>query len=486
MVPTLVFPEKPHSKDIQYRIRILESGAFLREMENIMARKPFHPSFMLLVMLFACSIACGVGDAIIVKPGSKYEAKSYGGTGTEQASAVAPTSDRGYVIGGYTSSWGIGYYDFWVMKFDSSRSMQWQKTYGGANYDTLYSIEQTKDGGYIAAGSTNSFGAGHMDIWVLKLENNGNIQWQKAIGTADEDVAYSIIQTDDGGYLISGYTYISGFSYVLLLKFDGAGATEWSKAYRGLLSEEGICVRQTLDDGYIVAGNTNSFGAGGMDILVMKLDSNGDIIWEKSVGGAERDEVYSLVIALDGGCVLCGATSSFGASEKDAWVLKLNTAGNIDWQKRYVGENTDLAASISLTDGGYIVSGNTTSFGFGGSDLWMLKLAPAGSVIWQKAFGASGFDGADAVADITGVGRIAVGNTASFGMGGYDVWSIMVFTDQIKTVSSRLTTNTFASVFATSAAASDTALSVFNPSLSITDTAAVPIDTDATVRKQYP
>jgi hypothetical protein len=212
-----------------------------------------------------------------------------------------------------------------------SRFATWAKTYGGGDFDGADSIQQTTDGGYIVAGKTGSFGAGDGDIWVLKLNASGDVVWQKTYGGGGWDEAFSIQQTTDGGY--------------------------------------------------IVAGTTGSFGAGGDDGWVLKLNASGDVVWQKTYGGKEWDEASSIQQTTDGGYIVAGTTGSFGAGGYDFWVLKLNASGDVVWQKTYGGGDHDEATSIQQTsDGGYIVAGWTKSFGAGGSDFWVLKLDASGDV----------------------------------------------------------------------------------------------------------
>ena len=260
-------------------------------------------------MFFCLTLALSRGPALA----STFWA-DYGETGPSGASVVRQTGDGGYVVTGGTSFSVSDLADIWILKLDGNGGIQWQKTYGGSGNDSANSIEQTGDGGYIAAGYTNSFGAGDYDIWVLKVDGNGDVLWQNTYGGTGYDFASSIRETDDGGY--------------------------------------------------VVVGGTDSFGAGEMDVWVLKLDGNGDVLWEKTYGGAGIDSASSIEQTGDGGYIVAGGTRSFGAGDYDFWVLKLDGSGNIVWQKTYGGTDYDFASSIQQTsDGGYIVAGGTRSFG---------------------------------------------------------------------------------------------------------------------------
>jgi uncharacterized delta-60 repeat protein len=323
-------------------------------------------------------------------PGSGW-AKTYGGPNWDEAYSIQQTTDGGYIVAGRTHSFGAGYADIWVLKLDPNGDVQWQKTYGGPDWDTAYSIQQTSDGGYIVAGMTESFGAGYADIWVLKLDSNGDVQWQKTYGGPGNDGAYSIRQTADGGYIVSGeYSFGAGYVDIWVLKLDSNGNVQWQKTYGGPDWDTAYSIQQTSDGGYIVAGWTASFGAGVSDLWVLKLDPNGNIQWQKTYGGSANDRAESIQQTTDGGYIVAGWTYSFGAGNFDMWVLKLDQNGNIQWQKTYGGPYGDVATSIQQTsDGGYIVPGWTASFAVGVSDLWVLKLDANGDIVGCNLIGTS-------------------------------------------------------------------------------------------------
>ena len=306
-------------------------------------------------------------------------AKTYGGSNYDNAYSIQQTSDGGYIVAGETYSFGAGNEDIWVLKLNADGTVAWQKTYGGSGENLPWSIQQTSDGGYIVAGFT-SFGVGGGDIWVLKLNADGSVAWQKTYGGLSYDVAYSIQQTSDGGYIVAGYTNSFGTGGdIWVLKLNADGSIAWQKTYGGSGSDEPYSIQQTSDGGYIVAGLTGSFGAGG-DIWVLKLNADGSIAWQKTYGGSGSDEPYSIQQTSDGGYIVAGLTGSFGAGG-DIWVLKLNADGSIAWQKTYGGLGYDYGTSIQQTsDGGYIVAGLTGSFGAGGGDLWVLKLDSNGNI----------------------------------------------------------------------------------------------------------
>ena len=340
------------------------------------------------------SFGAGYGDFLVLKLdsyGSVVWQKTYGGSGNDWAYAIEQTSDAGYIVAGTSSSFGAGSSDIWVMRLDSGGNIVWQNTYGGSDYDTVASLHLTSDSGYVMAGRTNSYGSpGIGDLWALKLKADGTIAWQKTYGGnyQDFDDAY-IRQTTDGGYVLVGTTDFSGTSYDFwVLKLDVNGSIIWQKTYGGSSTDSASLVLESFDqgtpDGYVVAGHTYSFGAGSWDIWVIRLDSSGNIVWEKAYGGSSADYIYDIRQTADGGYVATAGTYSLGVGNGDLLVLKLDSNGNIVWQNTFGGPEIDSGASVrETTDGGYVVTGRTAYFDGDSSDhsdLWVLKLDPNGEI----------------------------------------------------------------------------------------------------------
>ncbi len=207
-------------------------------------------------------------------------AKTYGGNDSDYAISIQQTEDGGYIVAGDTYSFGAGSKDVWVIKLDAAGNIEWQKAYGGTSHDNTYAIQQTQDNGYIIAGRTLSFGVSSGDAWLIKLDSYGSIEWEKAYGGDYEDYAYAVQQTQDEGYIITGYTLSYGVGYydVWVIKLDTLGNIEWQKTYgESDNNDAAYSIQQTQDEGYIVAGKSNSFGTGDYDMLVIKLDAAGNI-----------------------------------------------------------------------------------------------------------------------------------------------------------------------------------------------------------------
>ncbi len=309
--------------------------------------------------------------------------KTFGEINDDVANSIQQTTDGGYIVAGWTKSFGSGGEDVYILKLNSNGQLEWQKTFGGKDDDVANSIQQTTDGGYIVAGWTKSFGSGGEDAYILKLNSNGQLEWQKTFGGKDDDVANSIQQTTDGGYIVAGWTasFGSGWKDAYILKLNSNGQLEWQKTFGEINNDVANSIQQTTDGGYIVAGWTASFGSGWQDIYILKLNSKGEVEWQKTFGGRDYDVANSIQQTTDDGYIVAGWTTSFSSGWQDAYILKLNSKGEVEWQKTFGGKDDDVANSIQqTTDGGYIVAGWTKSFGSGGQDIYILKLDSKGEI----------------------------------------------------------------------------------------------------------
>jgi uncharacterized delta-60 repeat protein len=398
---------------------------------------------------------------------SLYWAKTYGGIGDDNASCIQQTSDGGYVVSGYTDSFGAGEGDFWVLKLDLNGAIEWQKTYGGTGNDQAWCIQQTNDGGYVVAGETDSFGAGLLDIWILKLTSTGSVTWQKTYGGANNDHLRSIQQTSDGGYIVGGDTYSFGAGDVdaWILKLASNGSVIWQKTYGGSGYDWASAVQETSDGGYMVAGDSASFSETGVHVWVFKLNSNGSTAWQKIFERSSGDYAYCIRGTSDGGYIVAGETNGTGLIpwERGAniWVLKLNSSGSIDWRHAFAGYNDEWAYSVQQTpDGDYILAGyartwtggylgapplceytpsvrsssqfrgsaamvrkpNSIAMGYG--NYLVLKLNSSGSILWQRAFGGESDNRPFSISQASDGGNVAAGYTKDLGAGGYDTWIV--------------------------------------------------------------
>ncbi|MBI3147992.1 MAG: IPTL-CTERM sorting domain-containing protein [Betaproteobacteria bacterium] len=355
-------------------------------------------------------------------------ARAYGGGNVDNAYSVLQTADGGYVLAGFTESFGAGSRDFWVLRLDASGSIVWQRAIGGSLIDTGLELVQTTDGGFAVAGITSSFGAGSSEAWVVKLDAGGNLLWNRVIGNADADDFWGLAATSDGGVIAAGSTRPGGGTYDgWLVKLSSAGAVTWQRRYTGAGGDAFSQVRQTADGGYVAVGYTDSFGAA-YDLWVVKTDPSGAITWQRNYGGAGDDFAYDVRQTSDGGYIVAGTTDSFGYGANDGWVLKLDASGNVTWQRSYgdaAPANADGFYGVRQTsEGGYIVSGWTNIGSTGSDDAWLMKLDGSGNITWQRAFGTSSFDYSTMVTQTADGGYALSGTTAGFGAGSNDAWLI--------------------------------------------------------------
>ncbi len=311
--------------------------------------------------------------------------KTYGSGAEDGGKWIEQTPDGGYVISGLTH-FGAGNYDNWLLKLDALGNIQWNQIYGGGGNDYGLYVNLTSDGGYIMSGFMEGLGYGGADVSLVKVDAAGNTQWVKVYGGAGSDWGDFVEQTPDGGYIVTGYTdsYGAGGPDVYVLKVDAAGTLQWSKTY-GTGGDDsqpwGNLGYITPDGGYIIASHTNGAGAGNFDFWVLKLDVAGNVEWSKTYGGGGEESSRHIEPTPDGGYIVGGYTSSWGAGGYDAYVVKLDVAGNPRWSKVYGGGGTDRAVGIKNTqDGGYSMSLISSSFGANYFDPVFMKVDSAGYV----------------------------------------------------------------------------------------------------------
>ena len=330
------------------------------------------------------SFGAGGSDFWLIKTdvdGNMQWNKTYGGTSTETSGDMCLTADGGYALVGLTQSYGAGGQDFWLVKTGADGTALWAKTYGGTGNDYAYHVEQTLDGGYALLGQTASFGAGGNDFWLVKTDENGNMQWNKTYGGTGSDIGIHVLQTGDGGYVLLGCTasFGAGSNDAWLIKTDALGNMLWNKTYGGASLEFGQCIEQTIDGGYAIVCLTMSFGAGSMDCWLVKIDASGNMQWNMTYGGTGSDGPMHFIQTEDEGYAIIGFTTT--GSDQNAVLIKTDEFGNMQWNQTYGGNKTEMAyALLQTSDGGYLLTINTNSFGAGGYDVWLVKTDEYGVV----------------------------------------------------------------------------------------------------------
>ena len=327
--------------------------------------------------------AHGVTDAIIAKIdkyGDPEWIKAYGGEQYESAFNARQTSDGGYFFAGYTSSIGAGLYDYWLVKLDPYGSVTWQQTYGAQQADVGFYGDVTSDGGFILTGYTVPDERTDKDFWLIKTDGGGNLLWSQTYGDSMNQSANFLQETADSGFIMIGETKGgSTQSDILLIKTDKTGAEEWRKTIAEPGNDIPYAIKQT-NNGYIMISTTTSMGAGERDILLIKFDSSGDLLWQKTYGGTSLEYGFDVVVDSDG-YLLTGSTSSYGTMFYDMWVFKVDLSGEIIWEQVYSGTNIDIGRAIVANEtGGYTILAQTSSYGAGEYDFWVLKMDENGMV----------------------------------------------------------------------------------------------------------
>jgi predicted secreted protein len=399
--------------------------------QNIVLNHNLGISDVTVEILGRTTVTGGIQEKYLgLTPYTSGWTKVYGGAGSDVPDGnIVQTSDGGYAISGGTSSFGAGGFDSWLIKTDAFGNMEWQKAYGGALDDRANDMCKTADGGFALAGYTNSFGAGNSDFWLIKVNATGDVQWNQTYGGTGQDQAFSVFQTKDGGYAIAGNTNSSGAGGLdfWLVKTNSTGDMQWNKTYGGAGTDFGYCIIQAIDGGYAMVGYTNSSGAGGQDDWLVKTDASGNMQWNKTYGGTAGEQAFTVVQTTDGGYVITGLTSSFGAGGFDAWLFKTDASGNMQWNKTYGGTGTEYGIHASQTvDGGYVISCITTSFGAGGRDAWLIKTDASGNALWNRTYGGKNIDYPWSMVQTNDGGYIIAAATDSFGFGTVGVPDMML------------------------------------------------------------
>ncbi|RYY22899.1 MAG: gliding motility-associated C-terminal domain-containing protein [Chitinophagaceae bacterium] len=389
--------------------------------------------------------------------------KTYGSFDGDYAKGIKHTSDGGFITVGYSEAGTgdvLGYHgnkyieDTWVIKLRSNGEIEWQRCIGGTGTDNGVAVEQTPDGGYAILSTSSSVDfnmvrKGGLDFSLVKLSATGEIQWEKSVGGGHNDYAYSLDLTPDGGFILSGDTQSSdgditinhGMRDYLVAKLDGNGNKQWVKTFGGSQDDRAFGVRSAPGGGYVVAGSTESNDGdvsgnhGQRDYWVVKLDNNGNMVWQKCLGGTRSEEAWDLTIGADASYVIAGYCTSvdgdvsskhatYGSS--DFWIVKMSSSGAIIWEKSYGGVYSEIAYAITSTPGGgFAVTGTAESSdgdllcNAGSTDMWVIKISSTGILEWQKSIGGTSFDEGYAIDALPDGTIVAAGSTCSPQIPGY-------------------------------------------------------------------
>jgi len=395
------------------------------------------------------AVLCAVAAAAL----AQQPAMIYGDTLDERALALVESSDSGYCLAGWTRSYGFNapaFSNILVIKTDPLGVPLWSLVSAGADDEEANSMVRTADGGYALCGWTKSYGPGapSPNVLVAKLKSAGNLQWAWALGGNADDRAFSIVQTQDSGYALAGYTYTYGpapYPNLLVMKLKPAGLPQWTRVYwcnPHLGAEEGYSIAETRDGGFAVAGRAEILAAGSFDAYVLKLDPMGNLLWMNFVGGAADDEAYSVAEDVQTNVMAAGWTKSYGTNPgvtADIFALQCAPGGTPIWQATYGWavqdeQLLDDRSLVATTDGGSALCGLTRSVGPGtpSPNFLLLKLTQTGAIQWAYSHPSQNYPGLASdvpypLIQTAAGGYAAAGWTNSFGFLGKEDFHFATF-----------------------------------------------------------
>lgn len=353
--------------------------------------------------------------------------KTYGGPNFDRGIDVQQTVDGGYVAVGNTRSFGLGGEDVYVIRTDAAGDSLWTETYGGGGDDNGWAVQETGDGGFMIAGFTDSYGAGAVDFYVIRTDASGDTLWTRTYGGEGDEYCWDMDQTHDGGYILAGETgeagnYGSGDKDFYLVRIDAQGTLMWSQTYGGPETDRCYSIRQTSDGGFITVGSTTSFGAGDVDAYVVKTDAEGVLEWSQTYGTEAFDMGHDIGQTTDDGYIIFGYTESYGAAGRDVQLIKTDDAGHTVWIQTFGGSGEDRAVrGLQTADGGYLAVGYTRSYGAGNWDVYLLRTDPDGHELWVQVFGGPDYDEGYTVWETREGNYVVTGRTESYGAGNFDL-----------------------------------------------------------------
>ena len=321
---------------------------------------------------------------------------TFGDASYDYGRSLIELNDGGYLIAGNTSLLGDNYSNALLIKIDHTGKEMWKRDYTFSSVDRLNMVKELQDGSLVAAGFTMSSTNYSKDIFVIKTDAQGNLEWQRSYGDAQDETANSIDISIGGGFIISGEVINenTGFSLCYLIKIDNEGELDWSNTFGGSQNDNGLSVISTNDAGFAITGMTRSLGDSNGDVWLIKVNSNGEMEWERTYGGDDTEYGRTIQQTVDGGYIIIGQTESFGLGYNDAYLIKTDSQGNEIWSQTFGGQGTDQGRQVVNTlDEGYLISGYTDSFGtLGGFNFWLVKANSLGELEWQRFYGEQGDD----------------------------------------------------------------------------------------------
>lgn len=396
-----------------------------------------HYTFVQISLISVITILCllpGLPGYSQLPPDMVWN-KTFPGIYSDVARQVQPTNDGGYIMVGESESFGPGTWSVYAVKSDSNGTLEWNKTYGGANFDFPLAIRQTTDNGYIIGTYTTSYPPSGTNLRLIKLAENGDTLWTSVLPNSNGCIlqfAGCVVQTDDGGYMIAGYGWMPpNNNQIQLFKTDPDGKLVWDKNYGGPSDDYGATIQATNDGNYILAGYTYSYGSGHDDGYMIKINPEGDTLWTSVIGGANYDSYRFVRPTSDGGYIAVGSTQSFGKGEQ-GYVVKTGPTGVLQWTAAIGGDNNEAFEGVCENENHeYILTGTTNSYGNGLHDFMIVRLDSAGNTLGMKTYGGPDEDFGSTIEKVPGHGYIAAGTYT--GNSYLDFWLLKFEADSIYT-----------------------------------------------------
>lgn len=383
--------------------------------------------FLLITILTVSFLGLNLNDPSeslqVAKGANLIWERNYGGTGDDRC-FYATATENGYVIVGSVTSFGQGETSAWVLRLNQDGDVMWNRTFSEC-FGSEFRFVTCLDDGFLLVGNLFLISGGTSG-YVVNIDKDGNVIWDVTLeANSGLNKLFSATKAQDG-LLLVGLTESTGSrsSQVWLVKLGFDGKVIWNNAYGDVLGSAGRGVTLTQDNCYLIAGYTNAIGNGEHDFFALKIDATGTLLWNRTYGDAASDKAYAVASAVDG-CIIVGDTRSQGSGDSDAWIIKIDLEGNLVWAKAFGGADFDSPTCIlPLTDGGYAVGGVTFSFGNGMRDFWLFKVDDTGKVSWSCTAGRSDYEEAYAVLQEKSDQFVMVGWTSSLGEGRYDFYAV--------------------------------------------------------------
>ncbi|MEL6282944.1 MAG: hypothetical protein AAFQ73_09365 [Pseudomonadota bacterium] len=355
-----------------------------------------------------------------------------GGPYEEKALGAAALANGGFIVVGDARGAGSPNFSAWAMSVSADGRRLWRIPIGGAEGDQLVSVTPTSGGGALAVGHTRSKGRGESDVWIVRLAPSGLVLWEKTFGGPENDRAKSVVRLADGGYAVAGFTasFGAGSRDMWLLRLDDAGAHLWSRTFGGVGTDSAMSVAATADGGIALTGQIWAEDAPRADLAVMRLNAEGDVLWRRTVDRSKIDIGTAVAPTADGGLMVLGSSQAETGLTDDVLALRYDAAGDLVWEKRLGAEKRDVPWSTTETaNGDILIAAATWSFGAGSADAWLLRLSASGDEVWRRTYGGPAWDRALGVLALPGDEMLMIGHTSNKGAGYEDAWMLRLDSD---------------------------------------------------------